>query len=119
MLLHSTWVDLHSEHIIWYALIQSFRYEVLPFSFLFISVESLKNHNKLKKNHKIENLILLYSPHEHIHTAKPAFTVATIVYCSTRLQNRSREVKCTVRKVEGSGLPGFGVEGGIADFHES
>ena len=31
---------------------------VLSFSFLFISAESLKNHNKSQKNHKIKNLIL-------------------------------------------------------------
>jgi hypothetical protein len=35
--------------------------KVLSFSFLFISAESLKNHSKLQKNHKIENLILLDS----------------------------------------------------------
>jgi hypothetical protein len=34
---------------------------VLTFLFLFISVESLKNHSKSQKNHKIENLILLDS----------------------------------------------------------
>jgi hypothetical protein len=28
---------------------------VLSFSFLFISAESLKNHSKSQKNHKIEN----------------------------------------------------------------
>jgi hypothetical protein len=27
---------------------------VLPFSFLFISAESLKNHSKLQKNHKMK-----------------------------------------------------------------
>jgi hypothetical protein len=34
---------------------------VLSFSFLFISAESLKNHSKSQKIHKIENLILLDS----------------------------------------------------------
>jgi hypothetical protein len=34
---------------------------VLTFLFLFISAESLKNHSKSQKNHKIENLILLDS----------------------------------------------------------
>jgi cell division protein FtsX len=34
---------------------------VLSFPFLFILVESLKNHNKSQKNHKIENSILLDS----------------------------------------------------------
>ena len=34
---------------------------VLSFSFLFISAESLKNHNKSQKNSKIENQILLDS----------------------------------------------------------
>jgi hypothetical protein len=34
---------------------------VLSFSFLFILSESLKNHSKSQKNHKIENLILLAS----------------------------------------------------------
>jgi hypothetical protein len=33
ILLHSTWVDLHSEHIIWYALVQSFCYEGFAFFF--------------------------------------------------------------------------------------
>jgi hypothetical protein len=36
---------------------------VLSFSFLFISVESLKNHSKLQKNYKIENLIC-WIPHK-------------------------------------------------------
>jgi hypothetical protein len=43
----------------------------------------------------------------------PPFTVAN------RLQNRSREVKCMVSKVEGGGLSGFEVEGGKSDFGES
>jgi hypothetical protein len=34
---------------------------VLSFSFLFISSESLKNHSKSQKNHKMENPILLDS----------------------------------------------------------
>jgi hypothetical protein len=34
---------------------------VLSFSFLFISAESLKNHIKSQKNHKMENPILLHS----------------------------------------------------------
>jgi hypothetical protein len=34
---------------------------ILSFSFLFISAESLKNHSKSQKNHKIENSILLDS----------------------------------------------------------
>jgi hypothetical protein len=34
---------------------------VLSFSFLFISSESLKNHSKSQKNHKMENSILLDS----------------------------------------------------------
>jgi len=34
---------------------------VLSFSFLIILAESLKNHNKSQKNHKIDNLILLHS----------------------------------------------------------
>jgi hypothetical protein len=34
---------------------------VLSFSFKFISSESLKNHSKSQKNHKIENPILLDS----------------------------------------------------------
>jgi hypothetical protein len=34
---------------------------VFVFSFLFISAESLKNHSKSQKNHKMENLILLHS----------------------------------------------------------
>jgi hypothetical protein len=34
---------------------------VLSFSFLFISPESLKNHSKSQKNHKMENPILLDS----------------------------------------------------------
>jgi hypothetical protein len=34
---------------------------VLSFSFLFISSESLKNHSKSQKNHKMENLVLLDS----------------------------------------------------------
>jgi hypothetical protein len=34
---------------------------VLSFSFLFISSESLKNHSKSQKTHKIENPILLDS----------------------------------------------------------
>jgi hypothetical protein len=34
---------------------------VLPFSYLFISSESLKNHSKSQKNHKMKNLILLDS----------------------------------------------------------
>jgi hypothetical protein len=34
---------------------------VLSFSFLFILAESLKNHSKSQKNHKMENLILLDS----------------------------------------------------------
>jgi hypothetical protein len=29
ILLDSTWVELHSEHIIWYALVQSFYYDFL------------------------------------------------------------------------------------------
>jgi hypothetical protein len=33
ILLHSTWVDLHSEHIIWYPLVQSFCYEGFAFFF--------------------------------------------------------------------------------------
>jgi hypothetical protein len=33
----------------------------LSFSFLFISAESLKNHSKSQKNHKMENPILLDS----------------------------------------------------------
>jgi hypothetical protein len=33
----------------------------LTFLFLFIFAESLKNHSKSQKNHKIENLILLDS----------------------------------------------------------
>jgi hypothetical protein len=37
------------------------QYDVLTFSFLFIFAESLKNHSKSQKNHKIENLILLES----------------------------------------------------------
>jgi hypothetical protein len=38
---------------------------------------------------------------------------------ATSLQNRSREVKCTVWKVEGGGMSGFGVEGGKTNFDES
>jgi hypothetical protein len=34
---------------------------VLHFSFLFISAESLKNHSKSQKNHKMKNPILLDS----------------------------------------------------------
>ena len=34
---------------------------VLSFYFLFISVESLKNHSKSQKNHKIKNPVLLNS----------------------------------------------------------
>jgi hypothetical protein len=34
---------------------------VLSFSFLFISAESLKNHSKSQKNHKMENPISLDS----------------------------------------------------------
>jgi hypothetical protein len=34
---------------------------ILSFLFLFISAESLKNHSKSQKNHKMENLILLHS----------------------------------------------------------
>jgi hypothetical protein len=38
-----------------------FCYSETVLYFLFISVESLKNHSKLQKNHKIENPILLDS----------------------------------------------------------
>jgi hypothetical protein len=41
---------------------------VLSFSFLFISVESLKNHSKSQNNHKIENPILLNSTWVDLHT---------------------------------------------------
>jgi hypothetical protein len=41
---------------------------VLSFSFLFISAESLKNHSKSQKNHKIENLILLDSTLVDLHS---------------------------------------------------
>jgi hypothetical protein len=61
ILLHSTWVDLHSEHIIWYALVQSFCYESFVFFFFIYLTESLKNHSTSQKNYKIENLILLDS----------------------------------------------------------
>jgi hypothetical protein len=38
------------------------------FLFLFIFAESLKNHNKSQKNHKIENLILLDSTWVDLHS---------------------------------------------------
>ena len=41
---------------------------VLSFSFLFISAESLKNHNKSQKNSKIENQILLDSLCVDLHS---------------------------------------------------
>jgi hypothetical protein len=41
---------------------------VLSFPFLFISVESLKNHSKSQKNHKMENLILLDSTWVDLHS---------------------------------------------------
>jgi hypothetical protein len=40
---------------------------ILAFSFLFIFAESLKNHSKSQKNHKIENLILLDSTWVDLH----------------------------------------------------
>ena len=55
ILLDSTWVDLYSEHIIWYALVQIFCYEGFVFSFLFILAKFMKNYSKLQKNQKIEN----------------------------------------------------------------
>jgi hypothetical protein len=59
ILLDFTWVDLHSKHIIWYVLVQSFCYEGFAFFFFIYLAEYLKNHSKSQKNHKIENLILL------------------------------------------------------------
>jgi len=41
---------------------------VLSFSFLFIFVESLKNHSKSQKNHKMENIILLDSTLVDLHS---------------------------------------------------
>ena len=44
---------------------------------------------------------------------KTMFTVAN------SLQNRSREVKCTVWKVEGAEIPGFIVVGGKPNFDDN
>jgi hypothetical protein len=66
ILLYSTWVDLHSEYIIWYALVQSFCYKGFVF-FFFLFGWIFENHNKSQKNHKIENLILLDSTWVDLH----------------------------------------------------
>jgi hypothetical protein len=41
---------------------------VLSLFYLFIFAEYLKNHSKSQKNHKIENLILLYSTWVNLHS---------------------------------------------------
>ena len=43
----------------------------------------------------------------------------TIVTVANRLQNRSREVKCTVWKVEGGEIPDFIVVGEKPNFGDS
>jgi hypothetical protein len=43
-------------------------YSCFAFSFLFILAESLKNHSKSQKNHKIENTILLDSTWVDLHS---------------------------------------------------
>jgi hypothetical protein len=48
-------------HLTLLALLQAVLKVVLSFSFLFISAESLKDHSKSQKNHKIKNSILLDS----------------------------------------------------------
>ena len=43
----------------------------------------------------------------------------TTVTVANSLQNRSREVKCTVWKVEGGEVPGYVVAGGKPNFRDS
>jgi hypothetical protein len=49
---------------------------------------------------------------KHCHCSK-------ITIHGNRLRNRSREVKCTILKVERDDLPGFGVEGEKMNFHKN
>ena len=68
ILLDSTWAYLHSEYIIWYTLVQNFCYQGFVFFFFIYLAESLKNHSKSQKNHKIESLFFLDSTWVDLHS---------------------------------------------------
>ena len=58
---------------------------ILSFSFLFISVEYLKNHSKSHKNHKIEILILFDSTWVNLHSTYIIwYALVQIFYCIFR-----------------------------------